>query len=628
MFSRLLPVYKQNFQIERVKFGAPLNEVCTSYNDIPGPLLILILKLNKEAPFKKDVFRAPGHHSNMKKLIYCLQSGRLVNIDHYTVYTIASVLKKFLRKLPGGIFSMENETQLFKLIKSTELDINEKQEHISRLINSLPQVNQHLLVLLFGTFNAISSCAQTLNTGMTSEALGVSVAPSFFHSCVPLGYKVARMEDVQRFKLATLVTQFLIDNFGVNNLFGTENYNYYGKISGRILRYRDNWIYADKYPNANMMPMDSRLTGETSGSTTSGALRNSELMNKNPTTSSSKDNQPSASKQSKSSSKDHHRDCLDSDKQAYSLHSMNPQFHHHSTLSSFTHHSLNNAPTTNSPHAGLAQEHYNSLTDDIYGRLSMSLEDNVFKANSLIGDSGHAGHYYSSNNSPCNVSSTSTTPSNICCTPLGDLSENLSGIYDPRQVSLPLHYSTQCSPIGKDPMKAKSSDKSNEAMIEEEINKLDHLKTLNLFAESTKSLTYLPMVHERQTARMNARSEWFLNPNEQSAAKSDDDLCTSSMYGAQYSGQSKGAGTSGSSYYSTKDASGTRSIIRKTSSRDKRIVRRSSSKKDKENGNQMNVSSSQQQQTSTPRSFGILSTDSTPLSSRDDKPGSTYRPRL
>lgn len=36
---------------------------------------------------------------------------------------------------------------------------------------------------------------------MTSEALGVSVAPSFFHSCVSDG-KTATMEDVQRFKVS------------------------------------------------------------------------------------------------------------------------------------------------------------------------------------------------------------------------------------------------------------------------------------------------------------------------------------------------------------------------------------------------------------------------------------------
>ena len=531
---------------------------------------------------------------------------------------------------------MENEAQLFKLIKSTELDLSEKQEHISRLITSLPLVNQHLLVLLFGTFNAISSCAQTLSTGMTSEAIGVSVAPSFFHSCVPLGYKVARMEDVQTFKVATLVTQFLIDNFGVNNLFGTENYNYYGRISGRILRRRDNWIYADKYPNANMMPIDSRLTGSLTGvgmtssssdDNTRSALCSSELMNK-----SKKEQATIASKQKSSREQ---RDCLDSDKQqTYSLHSggqFAPPLHHHSASSSFaTHHSLNNPPIAHSPpahHPSTAQEHFHSLTDDIYGRLSlsMSLEDNVFKTtHSLIG--GHC----SSSNSPCNVSTASTVPSNIC-SPHGDFGENLSGIYDQRQISLPLHYSTQRSPVPKEhhhgTKKSATGDKTNEAMIEEEIKNLDQLKTLNIFAESTKSLTYLPQVHERQTVRMKNRSEWFLTPNEQSTAKSDDDLHASSMYSAAYK---SGAGPSTSSCYKDSGVNGTRSkaIIRKTSSKDKRIIRRSSSKKDKENGNQGlgAVASTSSQPTTAPRVFGMLSTDPAPKD--DNKTGSSYKPRL
>lgn len=69
-----------------------------------------------------------------------------------------------------------------------------------RLIASLPIVAQHLLVLLFGTFRAISSCSEKAQTGMSSEAIGVSVAPSFFQSCVSDG-KMARMEDVVRFKV-------------------------------------------------------------------------------------------------------------------------------------------------------------------------------------------------------------------------------------------------------------------------------------------------------------------------------------------------------------------------------------------------------------------------------------------
>lgn len=53
----------------------------------------------------------------MKKLIHFLQAGRLVNVDNYSVYTIASVLKKFLRKIPNGIFGREVEMELFKIIE-------------------------------------------------------------------------------------------------------------------------------------------------------------------------------------------------------------------------------------------------------------------------------------------------------------------------------------------------------------------------------------------------------------------------------------------------------------------------------------------------------------------------------
>jgi hypothetical protein len=42
--------------------------------------------------------------------------GRLVNIHSFSVNTIASVLKQFLRKIPGGIFGRENEAILFTLV--------------------------------------------------------------------------------------------------------------------------------------------------------------------------------------------------------------------------------------------------------------------------------------------------------------------------------------------------------------------------------------------------------------------------------------------------------------------------------------------------------------------------------
>ncbi|XP_050680170.1 rho GTPase-activating protein 20 isoform X2 [Leptidea sinapis] len=233
-------------RLEKVKFGAPLQEVCKE--DIPGPLLVLILKLNKEAPLRRDVFRAPGHQGAMKKLIHFLQTGRLVNVDNYSVYTIASVLKKFLRKIPGGVFGREGEMHLFRAV---ELPAEQQVDAIRRLLLSLPICTQRLLVLLFGTFRVMASNADKAGTGMTSEALGVSVAPSFFHSCVSDG-KTATMEDVQRFKdevcVATRIMRQLIEQFSAGDLFGRDNYEYYARVTGRVLRVKDEWICSFRDP--------------------------------------------------------------------------------------------------------------------------------------------------------------------------------------------------------------------------------------------------------------------------------------------------------------------------------------------------------------------------------------------
>lgn len=92
------------------------------------------------------------------------------------------------------------ETKILKIYCISNEKIKIKLFNCSRLLTSLPLYTQRLLVLLFGTFRVIASNSERCSTGMSSEALGVSVAPSFFQSCVSDG-KTARMEDVLRFKV-------------------------------------------------------------------------------------------------------------------------------------------------------------------------------------------------------------------------------------------------------------------------------------------------------------------------------------------------------------------------------------------------------------------------------------------
>ncbi|XP_011053090.1 PREDICTED: uncharacterized protein LOC105145322 isoform X2 [Acromyrmex echinatior] len=412
-------------RLEKVKFGAPLNEVCK--NDIPGPLLVLILKLNKEAPLRKDIFRAPGHQGNMKKLVHFLQTGHLVNMDNFSDYTIASVLKKFLRKIPGGIFGKETEQQLFTII---QLDsVEQQRDQIHRLITSMPIYTQRLLVLLFGTFRIVAVNCERAHTGMTSEALGVSVAPSFFHSCVSDG-KTAKMEDVLRFKIATRITKFMIDNFGVSNLFGRDNYEYYARITGRILKVEEDWIFSFRYPPDTLV---SSMSHQEESQSTPALIHVPETVNL-----------------------------------ASSL--------------------------------GMIPE--NTLLES-YTRLSVSLEENgLFQAPSRSSSNG-----------------------------------------------------SQHGTMGMT---------------------LEELRAVNRYAESTKSLSYLPQVHERQAARMRTRSEWFLTPV---VASDSDPSAIHILRGSNRSSSGNIATGLSASAESVK-----RPSLRRTASREKQRWHRNSSRRNKENG--------------------------------------------
>ncbi|XP_012250539.2 uncharacterized protein LOC105682899 isoform X1 [Athalia rosae] len=447
-------------RLEKVKFGVPLDEVCK--NDIPGPLLVLILKLNKEAPLRKDVFRAPGHQGNMKKLVHFLQTGRLVNMDNFSVYTIASVLKKFLRKIPGGVFGKEGEQQLFSVI---QLDsVEQQRDQIHKLITSLPTYTQRLLVLLFGTFRVVAVNSERAQTGMSSEALGVSVAPSFFQSCVSDG-KTAKMEDVLRFKaevsVATRIMKFMIDNFGVSNLFGRENYEFYARITGRILKVEEDWIFSFRYPPDTLVSRQLSLEAE--------------------------------------------KTWLQYECERwglkFNLESMSHQEESQSTPA------LIHVPESLDLTSSLGIIPENTLLES-YTRLSVSLEENgLFQASSRSSSNGS-------------------------------------------------HHSRHAGMT------------------------LDELRAVNRYAESTKSLSYLPQVHERQTARMRTRSEWFLTPiGERIATTDSDPTALHILRGSNRSSSGNIATGLSASAESVK-----RPSLRRTSSREKSRLHRSSSRRNKENG--------------------------------------------
>ena len=53
-------------------------------------------------------------------------------------------------------------------------------------------------------------------------------------------------------QVATRITTFFIEHFGMRDLFGRENYEYYARLTGRILKVEDEWIFFTYPPFAYM----------------------------------------------------------------------------------------------------------------------------------------------------------------------------------------------------------------------------------------------------------------------------------------------------------------------------------------------------------------------------------------
>ncbi|KAG8191655.1 hypothetical protein JTE90_016445 [Oedothorax gibbosus] len=124
----------------------------------------------------------------------------------------------------------------------------------------------------------------------------------------------------------------------------------------------------------------------------------------------------------------------------------------------------------------------------------------------------------------------------------------------------------------------------------------DDLKAVNRYAESTKSLTFLPQVHERQTARMKTRSEWFLNPSPCPSPTpllqvppdidENEEVAIKLMRTNDSKRGSNASSVSSNSLLNSVGGGSDNQLVRRLSGKGSRLVRRSSSKskRDKENG--------------------------------------------
>ncbi|XP_016834796.1 rho GTPase-activating protein 20 isoform X1 [Cricetulus griseus] len=184
-------------------FNNPLGAICQDGN-LPTSILDMLSLLEEIGPAVEGIFRKAGSITECQDVKEKLDLGEEVNLREESILVVSSVLKDFLRNIPGGVFS----SSLYdKWMAVTDQD-NEKERisSIQSLLEQLPTPNVVLLRQLFQVLHSIERHSST--NYMTSYNLSVCIAPSVL--CLPNSSMLEFRKEIE--KQISLV-QFFIDNF-------------------------------------------------------------------------------------------------------------------------------------------------------------------------------------------------------------------------------------------------------------------------------------------------------------------------------------------------------------------------------------------------------------------------------
>ncbi|XP_069869529.1 rho GTPase-activating protein 20-like [Dipodomys merriami] len=201
-------------------FGVPLPDICENEN-LPKPILAMLCFLNHKGPLTKGIFRQSANVKSCRELKEKLNSGVEVNLDCESVFVIASVLKDFLRNIPGSIFSSDLYGHWVCVMDQGNDE--QKINVIQRLLDQLPRANVVFLRYLFGVlYNIHRHCSANQ---MTAFNLAVCIAPSILW---PPTSSSPTLEN-EFTKKVSLLIQFLIEN--ACRIFGEEITSLLGEVS-------------------------------------------------------------------------------------------------------------------------------------------------------------------------------------------------------------------------------------------------------------------------------------------------------------------------------------------------------------------------------------------------------------
>ncbi|XP_070132105.1 rho GTPase-activating protein 20-like isoform X3 [Equus caballus] len=183
-------------------FGVSLGDVCER-DSLPPSLLDMLCFIKQKGPLTEGIFRKSVNIKSCRALKETLNAGDKVNLDCESVLVVASVLKDFLRNIPGSVFTSDLYAKWVTITDGENEE--EKIAATQRLLDELPRANAALLRYLFGVLHNIQQHSSV--NQMTAYNLATCIAPSIL--CLPNACSADFESDITR-KIS--LVQFLIEN--------------------------------------------------------------------------------------------------------------------------------------------------------------------------------------------------------------------------------------------------------------------------------------------------------------------------------------------------------------------------------------------------------------------------------
>ncbi|CAM4680697.1 unnamed protein product [Leuciscus chuanchicus] len=200
------PDFEPSDEVETQKdvFGVPLIGLRKSgqmRQGLPLALMHIVEFVEKHGLCQSGLFRVGGKVKLCQELRKSFDQGSFPEFDSGAIPTLASLLKLFLRELPGGLIPESHRTQLLKVFRDSEEE--ELNQAVRMILNSLPEEHFNVLCYLLHLLSRVG--AESLQNLMTSKNLSIVFGPTIFH--VPLGPTM-----IEEQGLCNTLTEHLLNN--------------------------------------------------------------------------------------------------------------------------------------------------------------------------------------------------------------------------------------------------------------------------------------------------------------------------------------------------------------------------------------------------------------------------------